>query len=68
MRQLRVYVLQVHKAHGVEEPSLRRIRDFLRIRHGGPNDGKAALGSEAEIRKAFIDIQGHFFRRRTPKG
>ena len=62
MRQFLNYVLQAYEAHGVEELSLRKIRDFLRIRYGGTNDAKAALGSVAEIRKAFIDIQGHLFR------
>lgn len=62
MRQFLDYVLQAYKTHGVEELSLRKIRDFLRIRYGGTNDAKAALGSVAEIRKAFIDIQRHLFR------
>ncbi len=62
MRQFLDYVLQAYEVHGVEELSLRKIRDFLRIRYGGTNDAKAALGSVAEIRKAFIDIQGHLFR------
>ncbi|MFP4405128.1 type I restriction-modification enzyme R subunit C-terminal domain-containing protein [Rhodosalinus sp.] len=62
MRRFLNYVLQAYEAHGVEELSLRKIRDFLRIRYGGTNDAKAALGSVAEIRKAFIDIQGHLFR------
>lgn len=39
-----------------------KIRDFLRIRYGDTNDAKAALGSVAEIRKAFVDIQVHLFR------
>jgi len=62
MRQFLNYFLQAYEAHGVEELSLRKIRDFLRIRYGGTNDAKAALGPVAEIRKAFIDIQGHLFR------
>lgn len=62
MRKFLDYVLQAYEVHGVEELSLRKIRDFLRIRYGGMNDAKAALGSVAEIRKAFIDIQGHLFR------
>ncbi len=62
MRQFLDYVLQAYEAQGVEELSLRKIRDFLRIRYGGTNDAKAVLGSVSEIRKAFIDIQGHLFR------
>lgn len=62
MRQFLDYVLQAYETHGVEELSLRKIRDFLRIRYGGTNDAKAALGSVAEIRRAFIDIQGHLFQ------
>ncbi|MGB3627602.1 MAG: type I restriction-modification enzyme R subunit C-terminal domain-containing protein, partial [Henriciella sp.] len=61
MRQFLDYVLQAYAAHGFEELSLGKIRDFLRIRHGGTNDAKAVLGSVAEIRKAFVDIQGHLF-------
>jgi len=38
------------------------VADFLRIRYGGINDAKRALGSVDEIRRAFIDIQGHLFR------
>ncbi len=62
MRQFLDYVLQAYADHGVEELSLGKIRDFLRIRYGGTNDAKAVLGSVAEIRKAFVDIQGHLFR------
>lgn len=62
MRHFLDYVLQAYEAHGVEELSLRKIRDFLRIRYGGTNDAKAHLGSVSEIRRAFIDIQGHLFR------
>ncbi len=62
MREFLDYVLQAYADHGVEELSLGKIRDFLRIRYGGTNDAKAVLGSVAEIRKAFVDIQGHLFR------
>jgi type I restriction enzyme R subunit len=62
MRQFLNYVLQAYEAHGIEELSLGKIRDFLRIRYGGTNEAKAVLGSVSEIRKAFIDIQGHLFR------
>ena len=62
MRQFLDYVLQAYEAHGVGELSIRKIRDFLRIRYGGTNDAKAALGSVSDIRKAFIDIHGHLFR------
>lgn len=62
MRQFLSHVLQAYEAHGIEELSLGKIRDFLRIRYGGTNDAKAVLGSVSEIRKAFIDIQGHLFR------
>jgi len=62
MRQFLDYVLQAYADHGVEELSLGKIRDFLRIRYGGTNDAKAVLGSVADIRKAFVAIQGHLFR------
>ncbi len=62
MRQFLDCVLQAYADHGVEELSLGKNRDFLRIRYGGTNDAKAVLGSVAEIRKAFVDIQGHLFR------
>lgn len=62
MRRFLDYVLQAYEVHGVEELSLRKISDLLRIRYGGTNDAKAALGSIADIRRAFVDIQGHLFR------
>ena len=62
MRRFLDYVLQAYEVHGVGELSLRKISDLLRIRYGGTNDAKAALGSIAEIRRAFVDIQGHLFR------
>lgn len=62
MRRFLDYVLQGYEAHGVEELSLRKVSDLLRIRYGGTNDAKAALGSVAEIRRAFVDIQGHLYR------
>ncbi|WP_299656598.1 hypothetical protein [uncultured Jannaschia sp.] len=62
MRQCLDYVLQAYAEHGVEELSLVKARDFLRIRYAGTFDTKADLRSFAEIRKAFVDIQGHLFR------
>ena len=62
MRQFLDHVLKAYADHGVEELSLGKIRDFLRIRYGGTNDAKAILGPVSEIRKAFVDIQGHLFR------
>ncbi|TCT29734.1 EcoAI/FtnUII family type I restriction enzme subunit R [Martelella mediterranea] len=62
MRQFLDYVLTAYEARGIEELSLGKIRDFLRIRYGGTNDAKAALGPVSEIRKAFVDIQEHLFR------
>lgn len=62
MRQFLNYVLQAYETHGVEELSLPKIGDFLRIRYGGVSDAKARLGATSEIRRAFIDIQGHLFR------
>jgi type I restriction enzyme R subunit len=62
MREFLDYVLRAYERHRVKALSLRSIRDFLHIRYGGTNDAKAVLGSLAEIRKAFINIQGHLFR------
>jgi type I restriction enzyme, R subunit len=62
MRELLDYVLRAYVVHGVEEFSPRKIADFLRIRYGGTNDAKRALGSVAEIREVFIGIQKHLFR------
>ncbi|MBM3604614.1 MAG: hypothetical protein FJX25_07615 [Alphaproteobacteria bacterium] len=61
MRRFLDYVLQAYELHGVEELSLRKISGLLRIRYSGANDAKAALGSMAEIRRAFMDIQSHLF-------
>ncbi len=61
MRQFLNYVLQASADYGVEELSLGKSQDFLRIRYDGTNYAQAALGSVAEIRKAFVDLQGHLF-------
>jgi len=62
MRQFLDFVLTSYEKDGVEELSLNKISDFLRVRYGGTNDAKAALGSIPEIRDAFISIQEHLYR------
>ncbi len=62
MRQFLDYVLQAYEVRGVEELSVRKIGDFLRIRYGGTGDAKAALGPMPDIRQAFVEIQRHLFR------
>ncbi|SLN37935.1 hypothetical protein [Roseisalinus antarcticus] len=62
IRQGLDYVLQACDDHGVEQLSLSKIRNLLCIRYAGTIDAKVDLGPVAEIRKAFVDIQGHLFR------
>jgi len=62
MRKFLEYVLHAYEIHGVDELSPRKIADFLRIRSGGTNDAKVALGSARDIRGAFIGIHEHLFR------
>jgi type I restriction enzyme R subunit len=62
MKQFLDYVLASYVANGVEELSIRKIRDFLRVRYGGTNDAKRILGPVRDIRTAFVDIQQHLFR------
>ena len=62
MRAFLEFVLDKYQYEGIRELASGKVADFLRIRYGGVNDAKRALGSVDEIRRAFIDIQGHLFR------
>lgn len=61
MRAFLDYILSAYEAHGVHELASARIPDFLDIRYGGTSDAKRQLGSVAEIRSAFVELQGHLF-------
>ena len=65
MREFLNYVLQSYEVQGIRELDPSKISDFLRIRYGGTNDAKRKLGSIAEIRGAFFDIQKHLFQQST---
>ena len=62
MREFLGYVLQSYEMQGIRELEPAKLSDFLRIRYGGMNDAKRRLGSIAEIRDAFIDVQKQLFR------
>jgi type I restriction enzyme R subunit len=62
MREFLGYVLQSYEVQGIRELEPGKIGDFLRIRYGGTNDAKRKLGSIAEIRGAFFDIQRYLFQ------
>lgn len=62
MREFLSYVLQSYEMQGIRELELTKLSDFLRIKYGGTNDAKRKLGSVADIRGAFIDIQRHLFQ------
>ncbi|TDK26000.1 DEAD/DEAH box helicase [Luteimonas aestuarii] len=62
MRAFLEFVLDKYQYEGIRELASGKIADFLRIRYGGVNDAKRALGSVDDIRRAFVDIQGHLFR------
>jgi type I restriction enzyme, R subunit len=62
MKSFLEYVLGNYARNGIGELASGKVADFLRIRYGGVNDAKRALGSVEQIRRAFVDIQGHLFR------
>jgi len=62
MRSFLEYVLEAYERHGVDELASRKIADFLRIRYGGINDAKHALGPVPAIREAFVSIQAHLYQ------
>lgn len=62
MREFISYVLQSYEMQGMRELDPTMLGDFLRIRYGGTIDAKRRLGSVADIRGAFIDIQRHLFQ------
>ena len=57
------FVLDSYQREGIRELAPVKVTDFLRIRYGGINDAKRALGSVEDIRRAFTQIQGHLFLR-----
>ena len=61
MRAFLEFVLGNYERNGIGELGNHRIGDFLRIRYGGVNDAKRALGSVEDIRSAFVKIQRHLF-------
>ncbi|WP_299703538.1 EcoAI/FtnUII family type I restriction enzme subunit R [uncultured Tateyamaria sp.] len=63
MKDFLAYVLSSYAARGVDELDLKKIGDFLKIKYGGTNDAKRVLGSVAEIRTAFVEIQSHLYAR-----
>ncbi|HEY8229493.1 MAG TPA: DEAD/DEAH box helicase family protein [Rhodanobacteraceae bacterium] len=61
MRSFLEYVLDAYRRQGIDELAPTKLADFLRIRYGGTNDAKRALGSLPEIRSAFVDVQAYLF-------
>ncbi len=61
MRSFLEAVLGAYEVHGVDELALSKIGDFLRVRYGGMNGGKRALGEIPKIKQAFTEIQAHIF-------
>lgn len=61
MRSFLEAVLAAYEIHGVDELALSKISDFLKVRYGGTNGAKKALGSVSEIKNAFSDIQSHLY-------
>ena len=62
MKSFLEYVLGNYERNGIGELASAKVADFLRIRYGGVNDAKRALGNVEHIRRAFVDIQVHLFR------
>jgi len=61
MRSFLEAVLAAYEIHGVDELALSKIGDFLRVRYGGTNGAKNALGAIPDIKRAFMDIQTHIY-------
>nr|WP_284375452.1 type I restriction endonuclease subunit R [Sulfitobacter pacificus] len=61
MRSFLESVLSAYEIHGVDELALTKIGDFLKVRYGGTNGAKRALGEIPKIKKAFMDIQAHLY-------
>ncbi|MGO4916547.1 EcoAI/FtnUII family type I restriction enzme subunit R [Pseudogemmobacter sp. W21_MBD1_M6] len=61
MRSFLEAVLAAYEIHGVDELALSKITDFLRVRYGGTNGAKNALGAISGIKRAFMDIQTHIY-------
>jgi len=61
MRAFLEFVLDKYQYQGIGELASGKVADFLRIRYGGVNDAKRALGTVEDIRRAFVDIQRHLF-------
>ena len=62
MKAFLEFVLDKYQYEGIQELASGKVADFLRIRYGGVNDAKRALGTVDEIRRAFVDIQSHLFQ------
>ena len=61
MRAFLESVLTAYEVHGVDELALNKIGDFLKVKYGGTNEAKRALGAIPEIKQAFMDIQAHIY-------
>lgn len=61
MRAFLEAVLFAYEIHGIDELALSKIGDFLKVRYGGTNGAKNALGAIPEIKQAFMDIQAHLY-------
>lgn len=61
MRSFLDSVLSAYEIHGVDELALTKIGDFLKVRYGGTNGAKRALGEMPKIKQAFTEIQTHLF-------
>ncbi len=61
MRSFLEAVLAAYEIHGVDELALPKISDFLRVRYGGTNGAKNALGAIPDIKRAFMDIQTYIY-------
>ncbi|SEW32914.1 type I restriction enzyme, R subunit [Cognatiyoonia koreensis] len=61
MRSFLEAVLNAYEIHGVDELALTKITDFLRVRYGGTNGAKHALGGIPQIKQAFTEIQAHLY-------
>ncbi|TAM09632.1 MAG: DEAD/DEAH box helicase [Nevskiaceae bacterium] len=62
MRAFLEYVLEAYARDGIAELAPAKLANFLRIRYGGTNDAKHALGGIPQIRDAYRDVQQRLFQ------
>jgi type I restriction enzyme R subunit len=61
MRAFLEAVIAAYEVDGADELALTKIGDFLKVKYGGTNGAKRALGAIPDVKKVFMDIQAHIY-------